>query len=171
MSEIKKMTKIVERPFSFEKVAAAYADCLAGCDIEFAHTGVFLEAGAQLMAQDWAKEEGRKFEAGSVYLTTDDGQDPQKMLTAGDVVEALGEDVEEVEPKAGTLAGLTLSQALATGYKKMDHAYFFGYVSRKVDTGAQPVKVAGGTRRGLFFVELPCWQSTAYSLRLYLARP
>lgn len=165
------MTKIVERPFTFEKIAAAYADCLAGCDVEFAHTGVFLETGAQLMAQNWAKEECREFEAGSVYLTTDDGQEPQEMFSARDVVEALGEDVEEVELKAGATVGLTFSQALAAGYKKLDHAYFFGYVSRKVDTGTQPVNVAGGTRKGLFFVELPCWQSTAYSLRLYLARP
>ena len=64
----------------------------------------------------------------------------------------------------------TLSDALDQGYRIADQMYQRGYISRKTDIGAQPIKVAGGSRRGQLYIEAPCSTSTQYSYRIYLAR-
>lgn len=64
----------------------------------------------------------------------------------------------------------TLLDALNQGYRMADTTYQRGYISRKVNMYAQPVKVAGGSRRGQLYIEAPCSTSTQYSYRIYLAR-
>ena len=66
---------------------------------------------------------------------------------------------------------MTYKQALAQGYRKIDTAYQRKYVSRKVRIDDQPVIPAGGTRKGQFYVEIPNWSSTQYSIRQYLVAP
>lgn len=65
---------------------------------------------------------------------------------------------------------MTLKEAISDGYTLADQAYFRGYVSRKVEADNQPVKVAGGRRKGDLYVELPCFHSSTYSIRQYLRR-
>lgn len=64
----------------------------------------------------------------------------------------------------------TLSDALDQGYRIADQMYQRGYISRKINMYDQPVKVAGGSRRGQLYIEAPCSTSTQYSCRIYLAR-
>lgn len=64
----------------------------------------------------------------------------------------------------------TLREALDMGYRISDMMYQRGYISRKVNMDEQPVKVAGGIRRGQLYVDAPCETSTQYSFRYYLAR-
>lgn len=63
---------------------------------------------------------------------------------------------------------MTYAQALENGYRDGDLMYFQGYVSRRVNQGEQPVMIAGGTRKGELYVELPNWRSTNFSFRQYL---
>lgn len=65
---------------------------------------------------------------------------------------------------------MTYAEAKNNGYKPADQAYFRGYVSRKVNADYQIVKVAGGSRNGQLYVELPCWDSTNYAIRQYLVK-
>ena len=46
-----------------------------------------------------------------------------------------------------------------------------GYVSRKIDPMKQPLHMAGGTRLGLFYVDLPSEKVTRYHVRQYLKPP
>lgn len=64
----------------------------------------------------------------------------------------------------------TLNEALNQGYRMADTTYQRGYISRKVNMYDQPVKVAGGSRRGQLYIEAPCSTSTQYSYRIYIAR-
>lgn len=66
---------------------------------------------------------------------------------------------------------MTYGEALEKGYTELFTAWTRGYVSRKADRASLPVKEAGGVRRGLYYVELPSWQSTTYCIRLYLKAP
>lgn len=70
-----------------------------------------------------------------------------------------------------TATAMTYADALTQGYTLTDQTYFRGYVSRRVDPSKQPIKIAGGTRSGELFVELPYWHSTTYSIRQYLRAP
>lgn len=65
---------------------------------------------------------------------------------------------------------MTYTEAKARGYKDADSTWFRGYVSRKIDTDQQTVKVAGGSRKGQLYVELPSWASTNYAIRQYLVK-
>lgn len=65
---------------------------------------------------------------------------------------------------------MTYDEALKAGYKDGSRRYFRGYVSRKVDIGKQPVKTAGGNRKGDLYVELPCFHSSQYAIRQYLSK-
>lgn len=65
---------------------------------------------------------------------------------------------------------MTLKQALESGYTLGDTRLHMGYVSRRVNPDEQPVMVAGGSRRGELYVELPNWKSTNYYIRQYLVR-
>lgn len=65
---------------------------------------------------------------------------------------------------------MTYAEAKAQGYKDAGQTWFRGYVSRRVNPDNQPVKVAGGSRKGELYVELPSWESTTYSIRQYLAK-
>ena len=69
--------------------------------------------------------------------------------------------------------GLTLSQALAAGYRIAGEAYAQGYISRKQARGDALVYPAGsrGSRVGQFYALLPCWKSTRYCIRIYLLPP
>lgn len=66
---------------------------------------------------------------------------------------------------------MTYSEALANGYKRAFVSYQKGYVSRKIDPHNQPLIEGKGIRKGMYYVELPCWISTRYSFRLYLTKP
>ena len=67
---------------------------------------------------------------------------------------------------------MTYADALAQGYTPGDTTLSRGYTSRGVDTAAQPVLVAGGSRRGQAYVELPNPDSTMYgTIRQYLRPP
>ena len=65
---------------------------------------------------------------------------------------------------------MTFKEALNSGYRLADRQYFRGYVSRKVNIGDQPVLIAGGSRKGEPYVEMPNWRSTTYSIRQYLVK-
>ena len=68
---------------------------------------------------------------------------------------------------------MTYAEAIKAGFKRHHEAYFQGYVSRKVNEQNQPLKKAGGMyrKKGLYYVELPCWHSSRYAIRLYLTPP
>lgn len=65
---------------------------------------------------------------------------------------------------------MTLQDAIYQGYKLGENKYFRGYVSRKIDIYKQPVKVAGGNRKGQLYIEAPNFGSTRFSLRIYLTK-
>lgn len=65
---------------------------------------------------------------------------------------------------------MTYDEALKAGYRDGVQRYFRDYVSRKVDIGKQPVKTAGGRRKGQLYVELPCFLSSQYAIRQYLSK-
>lgn len=65
---------------------------------------------------------------------------------------------------------MTYWEALNSGYRVSCIKWQRKYVSRKVDIMDQPVKFAGGSRKGQPYIELPSWQSTQYSLRAYLEK-
>lgn len=66
--------------------------------------------------------------------------------------------------------GLTLKEALDSGYRISDSKFALGYISRKVNIDEQPCYYAGGTRKGYIYVELPCRNSTRYYYRMYLGK-
>lgn len=57
---------------------------------------------------------------------------------------------------------MTFKEALNSGYRLADQRWFLGYVSRKVNIDDQPVLIAGGSRKGEPYVELPNWRSTRF---------
>lgn len=63
---------------------------------------------------------------------------------------------------------MTYAEAKEKGYVPSDSTYQRGYISRKIDTMQQPVKTAGGNRKGQLYVLLPCYTSTQYCFRQYL---
>ena len=63
---------------------------------------------------------------------------------------------------------MTYADAIKAGYKDGGTKYQRGYISRRVDTMAQPVRVAGGNRKGQLYVLLPSYDSTRYCVRRYL---
>lgn len=63
---------------------------------------------------------------------------------------------------------MTYADAIKAGYKEADTKYQRGYISRRADPDAQPVRVAGGSRKGQLYVLLPCYRSTQYCIRQYL---
>lgn len=63
---------------------------------------------------------------------------------------------------------MTYAEALREGYKNADTKYQRGYISRRVDPGAQVVHTASGNRKGQKYVLLPCFHSTQYCIRQYL---
>lgn len=65
---------------------------------------------------------------------------------------------------------MTYLDAIKAGYKTADTKYQRGYVSRLAGPDAQPVRTAGGTRKGQLYVLLPCYCSTQYCIRQYLYR-
>lgn len=69
-----------------------------------------------------------------------------------------------------TMIPKTYEEALAQGYTNSFTSLQRGYVSRKIDTDTAPVMVAGGNRKGMLYVVLPCWQSSQYSIRQYLTK-
>lgn len=66
---------------------------------------------------------------------------------------------------------MNFQEALAAGWTLAGSAWARGYVSRKVDPMKQPLHMAGGTRLGEFYVELPAEKSTRYHVRQYLRPP
>lgn len=65
----------------------------------------------------------------------------------------------------------TLKEAIANGYMITEKRLARGYISRRVNPAYQPVKIAGGSRKGQLFVELPNFESTTYHYRCYLTKP
>lgn len=65
---------------------------------------------------------------------------------------------------------MTVREAHEQGYRDWDISYFRGYVSRKTNTDNQPVKVAGGRRKGQLYYEAPSFLSTKYALRVYITK-
>lgn len=63
---------------------------------------------------------------------------------------------------------MTYMDAIKAGYKDGDTTCQRGYISRRADPDAQPVRVAGGSRKGQLYVLLPCYCSTQYYIRQYL---
>ncbi len=65
---------------------------------------------------------------------------------------------------------MTYAEARNLGYRCGGSTYSRGYVSRRVDIMAQPVKRAGkrGPRSRQLYVELPCYTTTNYHIRQYL---
>ncbi len=73
---------------------------------------------------------------------------------------------------AGTVekAPETYGEAIANGYITADHQYSRGYISRKTDINNQPIKIAGGKRKGDIYIDIPSYDSTRYHYRTYLKR-
>lgn len=65
---------------------------------------------------------------------------------------------------------MTYKQALEAGYKRADQKYQRGYVSRKTNIENQNVFTAGGSRKNQKYILLPCYSSTQYCIRQYLAK-
>lgn len=65
---------------------------------------------------------------------------------------------------------MTYADAIKAGYKTGDIKYQRGYISRRADPMAQPVRVAVGNRKGQLYVLLPCFTSTQFCFRQYLYR-
>lgn len=66
---------------------------------------------------------------------------------------------------------MTYKQAVEKGWKIKDETFQRKYVSKKINLENQPVLAASGRRNGQFFIEMPSWQSTRYSIRRYLTPP
>lgn len=64
----------------------------------------------------------------------------------------------------------TLSEALQAGYTLADTTLQRGYISTRQAAQDAPVHVAGGNRRGQFYVLLHNPSSTQYRYRQYLRR-
>lgn len=66
---------------------------------------------------------------------------------------------------------MTYQEALNEGYVWAETSIRRGYVSRKIDIYSQPVKEAGGRKKGRLYVDFPSWRSTGYHTRQYLIKP
>ena len=55
-----------------------------------------------------------------------------------------------------------VKEAIDIGYEVGDRKYSRGYISRKINTLNQPIKIAGGTRKGELYYEIPSYNSTTY---------
>lgn len=66
---------------------------------------------------------------------------------------------------------INFQEALASGWTLAGSSWSRGYISRKIDPMKQPLHMAGGTRLGLFYVELPADHSTRFHVRQYLKPP
>lgn len=64
----------------------------------------------------------------------------------------------------------TYAEAIAQGYKDGAQQWQRGYISRRQNSTAAPVHVAGGKRRGQLYVLLPSHKSTNYCVRQYLIK-
>ena len=60
---------------------------------------------------------------------------------------------------------------LHLGFEVNDAEWTQGYVSRKADPLEALAFVAGGSRKGQIFVEMPCYFSTKYCFRQYFTAP
>ena len=69
---------------------------------------------------------------------------------------------------------MTYGEAIANGYREKDVTYTRGYLERKTDNSEREVKTVkrsgGGRHKGDLYVEIPCYHSTNYHYRVYLAR-
>lgn len=65
----------------------------------------------------------------------------------------------------------TLNDAYNEGYRITETKHVRGYLSRAINEYEQPVKIAGGLRRGQMYVDLPCYISSTYHYRCYLTKP
>lgn len=68
------------------------------------------------------------------------------------------------------MENMTYAEAIASGYVEADRKYTRSYVSRKIRIEDQPVKLAGGNRKGQLYVLAPCFTSSQYCYRVYLTR-
>ena len=69
---------------------------------------------------------------------------------------------------------MTYNQALAAGYKRSGITLQRGYVKRKAPYLAyydQELIPAGGSRKGQFYVLLPCFHTSCYCERHYQTPP
>lgn len=66
---------------------------------------------------------------------------------------------------------INFQEALSSGWTLAGSSWSRGYISRKIDPMKQPLHMAGGTRLGLFYVELPADHSTRFHVRQYLKPP
>lgn len=62
----------------------------------------------------------------------------------------------------------TYAEAIKQGYRDGETRWARGYISRKCKLSETPVRVAGGTRKGQLYVDLPSYRSTNYHIRQYL---
>lgn len=65
---------------------------------------------------------------------------------------------------------MSFKEAISNGYQMGSTSFQRGYISRKTNTNDQPVKVAGGNRRGELYILLPNYDSTKYCIRQYLRK-
>ncbi len=66
---------------------------------------------------------------------------------------------------------MTYKEALENGYKDAGFTYQRGYISRrKFDLATAECHEAGGRRKGQLYVLCPCYNSSKYCLRMYLAK-
>lgn len=66
---------------------------------------------------------------------------------------------------------MTYKEAIESGYKELDQTYQRGYVSRKESWENRPVMDAGGSRKGQYYITVPCYISSRYCVRQYLLAP
>lgn len=66
---------------------------------------------------------------------------------------------------------MTYGEALEQGYTDAECSFRRGYISRKVDIYKQPVKEAGGRKKGRLYVEFPHYGSSGLYIRQYLNKP
>jgi hypothetical protein len=66
---------------------------------------------------------------------------------------------------------LTYRDVINKGWTVSDTSKTRKYISRKIDPYNQPVMIAAGRRKNQYYVEIPYWSSTRYSMRVYLRPP
>lgn len=65
---------------------------------------------------------------------------------------------------------MTYQDAIKAGYKPGSTKYQRGYISRRAVAEMQPVRTAGGRRKGQLYALFPCYTSTRYCIRQYLIK-
>ena len=65
---------------------------------------------------------------------------------------------------------MTLNEMIDNGYELADMQKTMGYVSRKCDIGTQEVYMAGGSRKGEYYILEPSYSSSRYCYRHYLRK-